>query len=360
MARTVREKAAPLRGEGVDPAELEGTPPALVHVRRDGRIESVHRGHVAVVDASGRLVAHAGEPRLLVYPRSSFKPFQVLPLVESGAFARSGLGPEALALAAGSHGGTDAHAAVAASILAAARAGAEDLRCGTHAPFDRATAEALRARGEVPGPLRHNCSGKHAGMLLLARYLDAPLSGYTDPTHPVQRTILERFETLMGLPHPDDTPSVDGCSAPNPRVTLATLARAFALLGRGEEASGVPSPPLAAIRDAMRGRPEMVAGEGLLDTLLMRVLPGIVTKIGAEAVHAIAIPERGWGIALKVEDGSDRAVGPATVSVLEALGLLGPAERERLGAFAGSTLRNQSGLVVGDIRGVARLVRERS
>lgn len=358
MARTVREKAETLRGEGIDPADLEQAPPALVHVRRDGRIESVHRGHVAVVDASGRLLAHAGEPRVLVYPRSAFKPFQVLPLVESGAFARSGLGPEALALAAGSHGGTDAHAATAASILAAARAGAEDLRCGTHTPFDRATAEALRARGEAPGPLRHNCSGKHAGMLLLARYLDAPLSGYTERTHPVQRAILERFETLMGEPHPDPRPSVDGCSAPNPRMTLATLARAFALLGRGEDASGAPSPALAAIRDAMRAHPEMVAGEGLLDTLLMRTRPGIVTKIGAEAVHAIAIPERGWGIALKIEDGSDRAVGPATVSVLEGLGLLVPADRERLGAFAGTTLRNQAGLEVGDIRGVACLVRE--
>jgi L-asparaginase II len=108
----------------------------------------------------------------------------------------------------------------------------------------------------------------------------------------------------------------------------------------------------------MRTRPDLVAGEGLLDTSLMRALPGCVTKIGAEAVHAIAVPERGWGIAIKVEDGAERALGPATVSVLEALDLVGPAERERIGAFAGITLRNHAGLEVGDIRGVARLVRE--
>jgi L-asparaginase II len=358
VPRTQREKASSFQGGAVDPNELNAAPAALVQVRRDGRIESVHRGHVAVVDVSGRLVARAGEPSLLVYPRSSFKPFQALPVVESGAFARAGLPGAALALAAGSHGGTDAHAALAASILAAAGATPDDLRCGTHTPFDRPTADALRARGETPGPLRHNCSGKHAAMLLLARFLEAPFAGYTERTHPVQRRILERFEALVGGPLPDATPSVDGCSAPNPRLPLALLAHAFALLGRGEDAWHAPSPALAAIRDAMREHPDQVAGEGLLDTVLMRALPGSVTKIGAEAVHAIAIPERGWGIAIKVEDGSERALGPATVSVLRELGILGAAQEERLGDFAGSTIRNHAGLEVGDIRGVARLVRE--
>lgn len=358
MSPHERPATAPRRA-GVDPASTEAPSP-LVHVRRRGRIESVHRGHVAVVDTSGRLVAHAGEPNVLVYPRSSFKPFQALPLVESGAFARSGLGADALALIAGSHGGTDAHAALAAAILEAAGATVDDLACGTHAPFDRATAEALRARGEAPTPLRHNCSGKHAAMLLLARFLGAPLSGYTQPEHPVQRRILETFEGLTGEPFADADPAIDGCSAPNPRMPLATLAFSFALLGRGVDAGGAPRPGLARIRDAMSGFPEFVAGEGLLDTALMRSCPGVVTKIGAEAVHAVALPERGWGIAIKVEDGSDRGLGPATIGVLAELGAIDAAARERLGAFAGRTLRNQAGLEVGDIRGVVRLVRESS
>jgi L-asparaginase II len=265
-----------------------------------------------------------------------------------------------LALIAGSHGGTDAHAALAASILAAAGATVTDLACGTHPPFDKATAEALRVRGEAPTALRHNCSGKHAGMLLLARFLGAPLSGYTQPTHPVQRAIFEAFEELTGEPFTDTEPAIDGCSAPNPRLPLATLAFAFALLGRGVDASGTARPAFAEIRDAMSGFPECVAGEGLLDTVLMRSRPGIITKIGAEAVHAIAIPEQGWGVAIKVEDGSDRALGPATISVLEQLGVIDAAARERLGTFAGRSLRNQAGLEVGDIRGVARLVREPS
>jgi L-asparaginase II len=334
-------------------------PAALVQIRRRGSVESIHRGHVAVVDASGRRIAWAGDPELLVYPRSAFKPFQALPVVESGAWGRLGatLGDEALALAAGSHGGTDAHAAAAAAILACAGATTDDLRCGTHTPFDKATAEALRARGEAPGPLRHNCSGKHAGMLLLARFLEAPFARYTDPDHPVQRRITTAFESLTEASVSDEPPAVDGCSAPNPRMALETLAFAFALLGRGVDAAGGPRPALAAIRDAMRARPEFVAGEGLLDTALMRAIPGLLTKIGAEAVHGVAVPERGWGIAIKVEDGAERALGPATVSVLADLGIAGEAERGRIGVFAGRLLRNQAGLEVGDIRGVARLER---
>jgi L-asparaginase II len=313
---------------------------------------------VAVVDAAGRLLAWAGEPHALIYPRSSYKPFQALPFVESGAYAALGLDSAALALAAGSHAGTDGHAALADRMLAQGGLTSDALACGSHTPFDRPTAEALRARGEAPGALRHNCSGKHAAMLLLARFLGAPVSGYTESTHPVQQRIAERFESLVGAMFPDREPSVDGCGAPNPRVALATLAFAFALLGQGRDAAGADVPALATIRDAMRDHPEQVAGEGRLDTVLMRALPGCVAKIGAEAVHAIALPDRGWGIALKVEDGSDRALGPAAVSVLEALDVVGPDERERLGAFAGLILRNQSGLAVGDIRGVARLVRE--
>ena len=360
MPRAVPEadRAAALIARPSRDAAPAAIPAPLVEVRRGGHVESVHRGHVAVVDAAGRLLAWAGGPRTLIYPRSAFKPFQAIPFVESGAHADSGLGAEALALASGSHGGTDAHAALAGRMLERAGLGPDALACGAHTPFDRATAEALRARGESAGPLRHNCSGKHAGMLLLARFLGVPVSGYTGRAHPVQRRILERFEALVREPLPDGEPSIDGCGAPNPRVPLSGLAFAFALLGRGCDASGADAPALAAIRDAMRRHPELVAGDGLLDTTLMRALPGYVTKIGAEAVHAIAVPDRGWGIALKVDDGAERALGPATISVLQALGLCGPGDLERFGAFAGTTLRNHAGLDVGDIRGVARLDRE--
>lgn len=350
---SVTEKQTP----AADPAATDVRSDPLVHVMRGGRVESVHRGHVAVVDASGRLLAWSGEPRLLVFPRSAYKPFQAVPLVESGAWARSGLADEALALVAGSHGGNDRQAEVARTILMAAGADETALRCGSHPPYDDATAAALRARGEEPGPIRHNCSGKHAGMLLLARHLGAPLAGYVDPKHPVQHMIFERFAAILGEPWVDPTPAIDGCSAPTPRMPLATLAHAFALLAAGRDTSGADQPALARIRDAMRRHPEMVAGEGRLDTLLMRALPGVVSKAGAEGVHATGIPERGIGIAVKIEDGNRRALGPAVTSALEALGLIGADEKRALAQHAGDRLRNFAGLEVGLVRGVIRLRR---
>jgi L-asparaginase II len=328
----------------------------LVEVQRGGRVESVHYGHVAVVRRDGTLLAWAGDPRTVVFPRSSFKPFQALPLVESGAFGRSGLGPDALALIAGSHGGTDAQAGLARSILE--RAGLDDraLQCGAHAPYDEETAVALRARGEEPGPLRHNCSGKHAGMLLYAGALGAPLESYLRPEHPVQRRIFERFVEVLGDPWPDGPPAIDGCSAPTPRLPLASLARAFALLAAGRDAAGREAPGLAAIRDAMMVHPEHVASEGRLDTLLMRALKGrVVSKSGAEGMHAAGLPDRGVGIAVKIADGSRRALGPAVVGVLERLGLLTATERESLAHQAETRLSNHAGLEVGAIRAMLTL-----
>jgi L-asparaginase II len=348
---SVTERQTP----AADPAAGDVRSDPLVHVMRGGRVESVHRGHVAVVDAQGRLFAWAGEPRALVFPRSAFKPFQAVPLVESGAWARSGLGAEALALVAGSHGGTDRHAEIARSILRAAGATEADLRCGSHPPYDDATAAALRDRGEEPGLIRHNCSGKHAGMLLLARHLGAPLPTYVDPDHPVQRRIFDRFAEILGEPWADPVPAIDGCSAPTPRMPLTTLAHAFALLATGRDASGTEAPALVSIRDAMRGHPDMVAGEGRLDTLLMRALPGVVSKAGAEGVHVTGIPERGIGIAVKIEDGTRRALGPAVTATLEALGLIGAREKAALAQHAGDRLRNFAGLEVGAVRGVVRL-----
>jgi L-asparaginase II len=321
-------------------------------------VESVHTGHAAVVDVHGRMLAALGDPALMVFPRSSFKPFQAVPLVESGAFAASGLGADALAVIAGSHSGTDAHVALVREILERAGVDESALRCGTHTPFDDATAAALRARGEAPGPLRHNCSGKHAGMLLLARAMGAPIDTYLDPDHPVQRAIFARFAEVVGEAWADDTPAIDGCSAPAPRMPLATLARAFALLAAAVDSEGRPVPALAEVRDAMRSHPVMVAGEGRLDTQLMREAPDLISKAGAEATHATGLLQKGVGIAVKVGDGSARAMAPAVVSVLADAGALDAASLRALASLADERVTNHAGLEVGAIRGVAKLKRE--
>jgi len=335
-------------------------PAPLLELMRGARVESVHYGHVAVVDSHGTLLARAGDAAARVFPRSAFKPFQALPLVESGAFARSGLGMNALALIAGSHGGTDAQVAVVREILDTAGADPAMLRCGVHEPYDKATAIALRERGEAPSPLRHNCSGKHAGMLLLARAMGAPLEGYIDPSHPVQRAIFTRFEELTGEPFEDPVPAVDGCSAPAPRMKLSLLARAFALLARGADAEGRPVPALAEIRDAMMEYPENVAGEGRLDTLLMRTLKGaVVSKAGAEGIHATAYLTHGFGIAVKILDGdaARRAIKPAVVAALDELALLSPVDRETLLPSEERVIRSYAGIPAGEVVPALKLER---
>lgn len=171
----------------------------------------------------------------------------------------------------------------------------------------------------------------------------------------MQRRIFARFAELVGEEFVDPVPAIDGCSAPTPRLPLRTIAYGFALLARGVDASGKELPGLAQIRDAMRAHPDLVAGEGRIDTLLMRAVPGAVAKAGAEGVHATGIPERGIGIAIKVEDGSRRALGPAVTSALQALGIIGEVERQALAKHAGERIRNAAGIDVGEIRGVARL-----
>jgi L-asparaginase II len=193
-------------------------------------------------------------------------------------------------------------------------------------------------------------------MLLYARALGASLPDYIDPAHPVQRRIFERFAEVLEEPWLDPTPAIDGCSAPTPRMPLASLARAFALLALGRDAAGRPSAGLTTIRDAMMVHPEHVASEGRLDTLLMRTLPGrVISKAGAEGMHAAGFPDRGVGIAVKIADGSRRALGPAAVGVLTRLGLLSVTERDALAHQAETRLSNYAGLEVGAIRGMLSL-----
>ena len=334
-------------------------PVPLVTLTRGEHVESTHYGHIAVVDAKGSVLAWAGDAQAFVFPRSAFKPFQAVPLVESGAFARSGLHRDALALIAGSHGGSDAQVKTVLKILEAAGADPSMLLCGAHEPYDRATAKELRVRGEQATPVRHNCSGKHAGMLLLARAMGAPLENYIDPSHPVQRGIFERFEALTGQPF-EDAPAIDGCSAPTPRMKLSLLAQSFAMLARGVDHTGMPVPALAEIRDAMMEFPENVAGEGRLDTELMRTLRGgVVSKAGAEGMHATGFLSPGTGIALKIADGDAgrRALKHAVVAVLDQLSFLSPGEHAALLPESERIIHSYAGLVAGEIRPTVTLTR---
>ena len=333
----------------------------LVEYTRGGIVESIHAGAIAVVDAQGRLVAAYGDPAQVVFLRSSAKPFQTLPLIESGAAEAFALPPREIAFTCASHLGMDMHAEAAASIQARIGASERDLLCGTHEVPDPETARRLILAGQAPTPNRHNCSGKHSGMLVQARHRDLPLADYINPRHPVQQTILATFAEMVGLSPEQVVVGVDGCSAPNFAVPLHSAALAFARLA---DPSGLPPRRANALRtifSAMTTYPEMVRGPGGFDTEVMRRRPGLlVTKGGAEGYQGMGLVpgalrpgSPALGVALKIADGSARAVPLVALEVLRQLGLLADADFAALAEFdfaPRETLHNWRGLVVGEAR----------
>jgi L-asparaginase II len=332
----------------------------VVAVTRGGRVESVHRGSVAVVAEDGTLLASAGDPRQGVWLRSAAKPFQLLPFVAGGGAERFGLSTEEIALAAASHSGEPVHTRLAAAMLAKGGFSEADLRCGAHPPMHEASARAIWASGGTPTSLHNNCSGKHAAMLLACRHFGFDPSDYIRKGHPLQRRIFSSVSRMTGVPASRIPRGVDGCSVPVFRVPLASLARGYArLVGDGPRGE---SPAHAAARRriaaAMAAAPELVAGTGRFTTDLMREFGGaLVAKEGAEGVYAVGVPAalaggRPFGIAVKIADGGERGRDAVTVEVLRALGLAKGARLARLRKLAFKPVRSVRGDVVGALETV--------
>ena len=325
---------------------------ARVEVTRGGVVESVHAVDVAVV-RDDTLVARAGSPERILFARSAVKPFQALPLVEDGVLERYGLGLEELALACASHNSEPRHVAVARSTLEKAGLEESALACGPHPPFDDDAAAALRAAGEAPGRIHNNCSGKHAGMLALAKANGWALEGYHEPDHPVQRRMLDEIERWTGVDRSAIATGVDGCGVVTFAVPLAGLARAFGRLA-GAASAGETGP--ATVVEAMAAHPFLVAGTGRLGTRLAEVTAGrVLAKVGAEGVYGALVRDRELGIGLKARDGAKRAGETALLGVLDALGVLEPEERDALASWAEPAVRNTRDEVVGGLRPVVGL-----
>ncbi|MBI3976153.1 MAG: asparaginase, partial [Armatimonadetes bacterium] len=260
-------------------------------MRRGTAVESVHRGAVAAVDGRGVVVAACGDPDLRTFARSAIKPLQALPLVADGAVERFGLTPSEVAIACGSHSGEDVHVDAVRSILRKIDLDEAALQCGGHFPFHQPTAEAMRLRGEAPRAVHDNCSGKHAGMLALARGHGWAVDGYLAPEHPVQRRIVEALLALTGSPTAVVTAAVDGCGAPTFHISLRELATAFARLADPSPLAAPWQTAAPVVTDAMMRFPEMVAGTGRSNTVLMRAAAGrLFIKDGGEAIVAAGVP----------------------------------------------------------------------
>lgn len=330
-----------------------GVNDSIVEVRRGDVLESRHRVHVAVVDGRGSLRAYSGDAQLMTIARSAVKPVQALPLVEDGVSDRYEFTDVELALCCASHNGESRHVEAARSMLRKIGADEDTLACGPHVPMGARAARALADSGRKPGRIHNNCSGKHAGMLALARYYSWPLVGYERPEHPVQLRMLSEVSRWSHVPVDDIALAVDGCAAVTFGLPLSGLARAFANLAaasrRGESAP-------ERIVQAMVRHPAYVAGEDRMCTDLMRAAGGrIFAKVGAEGVYCAGIPGAEIGVALKIEDGATRAAEPALIAVLKSLTLLSDEEIGALERYAQPDIVNTRDERVGNIRAHVRL-----
>jgi L-asparaginase II len=326
------------------------TDPVLIEVLRGNLVESRHRGAVAVADADGATLVALGDVAAPIFPRSAVKALQALPLVESGAAGRYGLGDEELALACASHSGEPAHVAGVERMLAKASLTPSALSCGSHWPLSQAAAIAL-ARTGAPSALHNNCSGKHAGFLCLACSLGVDHADYWRPGHPVQREVRAVLEGLSGATLTAESCAIDGCSVPTWAIPLHNLALAFARFDTGHGLAPERAKAAARLRQACAKKPWYVAGTGRFCTDLMQLFgERVYLKTGAEGVCCGALPERGLGIAIKCDDGAGRAAEAIMAGLVGRLIPLTFAEREALAGFSHPVLRNWNGIEVGAIR----------
>jgi L-asparaginase II len=324
--------------------------PVVVEVTRGDAVESRHRVHLAVWHAERGPIASAGDPGCVSFVRSAIKMFQALPLVEDGGLEYYDLTPQELALCIASHGAEPFHVEAARSILRKAATTEAALACGPHEPMHAPSAAALAARGESPGRIHNNCSGKHAGMLALAAMHGWPLDGYERLDHPVQQRVVQTLAGWSGVAPESMRIATDGCGLPTFALPLQRVASACAKLAAAA-ADAMPAP--AAVIDAMTACPEFVAGTGRLCTAVMRIAGGrVFAKTGAEGYYCAGAPAARVGLALKVEDGAKRASEPALIAVLRALDLLTDADVEALSPFARPVILNTCGARVGEIRAV--------
>ena len=315
----------------------------ILELTRGETVESVHFGAFAIVDSHNELLGSYGDPNLVTFLRSSAKPFQALPFIESGGAEFWGFSQKEVAITCASHSGTEDHAATLASMQAKIGITQQHLRCGIHAPTDKPTANALLIEGREPTQNRHNCSGKHTGMLASAQMQAANLEDYLDDEHLVQKQILTTFCEMCDSQPDEVALGIDGCSAPNFAIPLRNAALGFARLVDPWELSPARAKACKKITAAMTHHPEMVAGPRKFDTVLMAATDHkIVSKGGAEGYQAIGIlpgvlgPDSpGVGIAIKIADGDSQSrVRPAvTLAILQELGALSTEETEALAKF---------------------------
>ena len=334
--------------------------PVLVQALRGGVEESAHRGAMAIVDADGAVHTSLGDIDRPIFPRSAVKALQALPLVASGAADQFGLSDEALALACASHGGEKAHTDTAAGVLT--RLGLDDgaLECGAHWPGFEGASRALARSHKSPSALHNNCSGKHSGFVCLGCLMAASggrepaefVRGYVKAEHPVMREISAALQAATGHDLARAPMGIDGCSIPTFGIPLRALALGFARLATGHGLAPANATAARRLRQAVAKAPFMVAGSGRFDTRVMTHFgERVFCKVGAEGVYCAALPTRGLGVAIKVDDGNtSRAAEIVMAAVIEALVRRDDADAVALEGLTRVVLKNWNGIEVGALQ----------
>lgn len=329
----------------------------LVDVVRGQTSESRHRGFLAIADSAGHPVFSSGplENDVVSFLRSSAKPIQALPLIESGAADRFGLTEAEVALACASHSGEDNHVQGVLSMLEKGGLKPDQLLCGAHAPYHAPTAERLWRHNQDYSVLHSNCSGKHTGMLLTCKQLGFPTEHYNEPDHPLQQLLLHIMAEVAALPTSDIATGMDGCSVVCFGMTTLQMATVFARLADPAwfERNGQPERAIAVRRltTAMMNHPFMVSGTGRNDLDLMEAAPGrVFSKAGAEAVWCMGFPTHRLGLAVKVEDGAARSHSTIIAHALRQAGLLSAEEIDTFAHKQVQPLRNVRGIKIGEYK----------
>jgi L-asparaginase II len=330
--------------------------PVLAEATRGGRVESRHEGAFIVIDGDGNIVTSQGDIERTVFPRSAVKAIQALPLVESGAADRFGFTTRELALSCASHSGEPAHADLAAGMLAKAGLDPTALECGAHWPTSQDAMVELARTGAKPSALHNNCSGKHSAFLCGCAQLGFNHRGYVKIGHDYQRLIAETMTEVTGAPHALENSGIDGCSIPTYAVPLKNLAHGFARMTTGQGLGKERAAAAKRLMNACMAEPFYVAGTGKTDTDIMQLAGGrIFMKVGAEGVYCGAVPELGYGIALKIDDGAIRAAEAAVTGLLAKLFANDEALSLTLRDKSTVTMRNWNGIEVGQVRPAGQL-----
>jgi len=328
----------------------------LVEALRNDLIDRTHRGHVAVVDAGGRLVQYAGDPMHVTYMRSSAKPLQAMALVETGASEAFDLDDREISVACASHSAQPEHVNAVQSMLDKAEVSQDELRCGSHPPIHRKSMADLYRQGGEPQSIHSNCSGKHSGMLAVCAHMGWPTDDYRASDHPLQELLLDSFAEMAGIPVEDVHLGIDGCGVPVFGVSVAAMARSFAQMVDSSDLSAKKAAAAKRVVGAMQKHPLLVAGEGRVCATLNGLDEGrFMGKGGALGVYCAASVESGLGVAVKIEDGNGQAAAAAALEALAQLALFTDEDCETLKDFRYPLNKNVLDDVVGEIKPVYNL-----